>query len=112
MIGARRNATAAKVIAEWLAHDTRSVRRFRREAELCARLAHPNIAAVLDAGNRPRDYIVMELVDGRNAAMRLEEDEPLTPVQVVDVVAHICEALGHAHARGVLHCDVAPRNIA
>jgi serine/threonine protein kinase len=106
-----RRDVAAKVIVDWLAHDSPSIRRFRREAELCARLAHPNVAAVLDAGHRPREYIVMELVDGRDAAMRLEEDEPLAPVEVVDVVAQICDALGHAHARGVLHCDVAPRNI-
>jgi serine/threonine protein kinase len=102
---------AAKVIAEWLAHDAPSVRRFRREAALCARLAHPRIPAFLDAGTHPRDHIVMELVDGRHAAERLDEDERLTPPEIVDVVIQICDALGHVHARGVLHCDVAPRNV-
>jgi eukaryotic-like serine/threonine-protein kinase len=102
---------AAKVIAHWLAHDTATVRRFRREAELSARLAHPNIAGILDAGARPRDYIIVELVDGRDAATRLKQDEPLSTEHAIRVVAEVCDALEHAHARGVVHCDVAPRNI-
>jgi serine/threonine protein kinase len=59
---------AVKIIAGGLAHDSAAVRRFRHEAELCARLAHRNVAAVLDAGSRPREYIVMELVDGGDVA--------------------------------------------
>jgi serine/threonine-protein kinase len=102
---------AAKVIAHWLAHDTAAVRCFRREAALCARLAHPNIAGILDTGTRPRDFIITELVDGRDAATRLAQDEPLATEHAVHVVVEICDALEHAHARGVVHCDVAPRNI-
>jgi serine/threonine-protein kinase len=102
---------AVKVIAGWLAEDPATVRRFRREAELCGRLAHPNVAAVLDAGNRPREYIVMELVDGQDAATLLKRDRPFTTVQAVGVVVQICEALEHVHGRGVVHGDVAPRNI-
>jgi eukaryotic-like serine/threonine-protein kinase len=102
---------AAKVIAHWLAHDMAAVRCFRREAALCARLAHPNIAGVLDAGTRPRDYIIVELVDGRDAATLLKQDESLSTEHAIQVVAAICDALEHAHARGVVHCDVAPRNI-
>jgi serine/threonine protein kinase len=45
---------AVKVLAERLAPDPLSVQRFRREAKLCARLAHPNIVAILDAGVEPR----------------------------------------------------------
>jgi serine/threonine protein kinase len=74
---------AVKVIAAWLAEDPATVRRFLREAELCARLEHPSVAAVLDAGNRPREYIVMELVDGQDAAPLLKRDHPFTPVQAV-----------------------------
>jgi serine/threonine protein kinase len=55
---------AVKVIASWLVDDAPSLRRFRREAELAARLSHPNVVTVLDAGSRPREYLVMELVDG------------------------------------------------
>ena len=95
---------AVKVIAEPLAHDAAAVRRFQREAELCARLAHRNVAAVLDAGSRPREYIVMELVIGPDLA------SPPVP-SAVDVLLQVCDALEHAHGRGVVHGDVVLRNV-
>lgn len=55
---------AVKLIAERVAHVPALVGQFRREAELCARLAHRNIVAILDAGVDPRDFIVMEYVEG------------------------------------------------
>ena len=85
---------AVKLILEELAHDSASVRRFRREAELCARLAHRNVAAVLDAGSRPREYIVMELVDGSAVATVPTES-------AAGAILQICDALEHAHGRGV-----------
>ena len=106
-----RRDVAVKLIIESLARDSAAVRRFRREAELGARLAHPNIAAVLDAGSRPRDYMVMELVDARDAGTLLEQDHALTSRHAVEVVVQICDALEHAHGRGVIHGDVTPRNI-
>ena len=78
-----RRDVAVKLIIESLARDSAAVRRFRREAELGARLAHPNIAAVLDAGSRPRDYMVMELVDARDAGTLLEQDHALTSAHAV-----------------------------
>jgi serine/threonine protein kinase len=95
-----RRDVAVKVIAEALAHDPAAVRRFQREAELCARLAHRNVAAVFDAGSRPREYIVMELVSGPDLA---------TPS--VGALLQLCDALEHAHGRGVVHGDVMPRNV-
>jgi eukaryotic-like serine/threonine-protein kinase len=102
---------AAKVIVDWLAHDTAAIRRFRREAELCARLAHRNIAGILDVGTHARDYIIVELVRGRDAATMLKQDERFSTEHAIQVVAEIADALEHAHSRGVVHCDVAPRNI-
>lgn len=102
---------AVKVITERLARDPRFVRHFRREAELCARLAHPNIVAILDAGEQPRDFIVMEFVEGLNAGALLQRRARLTPGQAVDLVAQVCQALAYAHDRDVVHHDVSPRNI-
>ena len=102
---------AVKVIAEHLAHDPPFVRRFRREAELCARLAHPNIVGILDAGYSPRDHLVMEFVHGVDAGTLLRARGPLTPDQTVNVVAQVCDALAYAHDRDVVHVDVSPRNI-
>jgi serine/threonine protein kinase len=98
---------AVKLIAEWLAGDEAALRRFQREAELAARLAHPNIPAILDVGTHPRPYIVMELVDGLNVATLLNQRQRLA----VDVVVELCDALEHVHDHGVVHCDVAPRNV-
>jgi len=102
---------AVKVIAEPLSHDPVAVRRFHREAELAARLAHPNIVAILDAGRKPHDFIVMEFVLGLDAGKLLKSSGRLTPGQAVRVVAQICGALAHAHEQGVIHQDVTPYNI-
>ena len=95
---------AVKLIVEPLAHDSAAVRRFRREAELSARLAHRHVAAVLDAGSRPREYIVMELVDGPDLAS-------VPTASAAEAILQICDALEHAHGRGVIHGDVTPQNI-
>ena len=102
---------AVKVIAERLARDPLFVRRFRREAELCARLRHPNIVTVLDAGVAPQEFIVMEFVNGLDAGTLLQREGRLTPGEAVHLVAQICDALAYAHDQDVLHHDVSPRNI-
>jgi serine/threonine protein kinase len=102
---------AVKVIGERHARDPSFVRRFRWEAQLGARLAHPNIVAVLDAGAQPRDFIVTELVRGLDAATLLRRRGRLTPGETVDIVVQVCDALAHAHGRDVIHLDVSPSNI-
>ena len=92
------------------------VSRFRREAELLARLEHPGIARVYEAGHaRPwgekgpeLPYLVMELVDGSPvtvAAARLDAAERLR------LIGLICDAVQHAHERGVVHRDLKPANV-
>jgi serine/threonine protein kinase len=102
---------AVKVIAERFVRRPEYVRRFRREAQICAPLGHPNIVTVLDAGVAPRDFIVMELVEGADVGTRLKREGPPTPGEVVHVVAQVCEALAYTHDRGVIHQDVSPHNI-
>lgn len=102
---------AVKVIGERHARDPLFVRRFRSEAQLGARLAHPNIVAVLDAGARPRDFIVTELVRGLDAATLLHRRGRRAPGETVDIVVQVCDALAHAHARDVIHLDVSLSNV-
>ena len=102
---------AVKVIADHLAGDPRFVRRFHREAQLCARLAHPNIVAVLDAGYAPRDFIVMDLVEGIEAGSLVQDRPRLASDEALHVLLQVADALSHAHDRGVLHEDVSLRNI-
>lgn len=102
---------AVKLISERLAADPNFVERFRREARLCARLAHSNIVAIRDRGDRPRDFIVMEFVDGLDARELLQRRGRLTEGRTVHLVAQICDALTYLHNQGVVHCDVSPSNI-
>jgi serine/threonine-protein kinase len=79
---------------------------FRREGSAIARLAHPHIVPVVELGD---DFLVTAFVDGSNLARRLQT--PVDPAVAVRIARQIASALGHAHARGVVHRDVKPSNI-
>ena len=102
---------AVKVIAGGLVQDAVAVRRFRREAELGARLVHSNIVTVLDAGVEPQDFIAMELVNGVDAGTLARRTGRLTPHHAIRIVAPICDALQYAHDEQVIHGDVSGSNI-
>jgi serine/threonine-protein kinase len=85
--------------------------RFRREASAAARLNHPAIVTVFDfACDQGVHYLVMERVKGENLAALIAGRE-LAPAQCVEVLAQVCEGLGHAHAQGIIHRDIKPSNI-
>jgi tRNA A-37 threonylcarbamoyl transferase component Bud32 len=95
------------------AHD-RSVLRERsmREARVAARLTHPGVVTVhdvIEADGSP--WIIMELVPSRSLARVLAEDGPLWPARAAAMGMTLLEALGSAHAAGVVHRDVKPGNI-
>ena len=103
---------ALKVLKEELADDERFVERFRREARAAGALSHPNIAGVFDFGqHESRYYMVMELAEGRDLARVLREEGPLSPERSVRIGTQIAQALGHAHAAGVVHRDIKPPNV-
>ncbi len=102
---------AVKVIAARRVQDVLEVRRFRREAELGARLAHQSIVRVLDAGVDPQDFIVMELVEGVDAAKLVKRTGRLSLRHTLRVIGPICDALHYAHGMGVIHGDVTAGNI-
>ena len=94
------------------AMDSVAEHRFRREAELLARLQHPHIVPVLSVGwTRDVAYYVMPFVEGESLAVRLSRDGPLEVDAGVDLIREIADALGHAHSLGVIHRDVKPANI-
>ena len=102
---------AVKLIAPSLVQDVLAVRRFRREAELGARLTHTNIVTVLDAGVEPEAFIVMEVVDGVDAGTLVRRTGCLTLHHTIRILAPICEALQYAHDERVIHGDVSASNI-
>jgi eukaryotic-like serine/threonine-protein kinase len=85
--------------------------RAQREALAAARLDHPGVVAVFDAGVEAGErFLVSELVRGRTLAA-LEHDGALSDRDVVRVGLSLADALGHAHIRGVIHRDVKPQNV-
>jgi eukaryotic-like serine/threonine-protein kinase len=85
--------------------------RAEREARAAARLNHPGIVALYELGADESDFfLVSELVPGRTMA-ELNKAKALADRDVARIGAALCEALDHAHGRGVIHRDVKPQNV-
>src|SRR5918993_1382015 len=90
--------------------------RFRREGRTAARLSHPSIVQVYDAGEgefegREVSYIVMEYVPGGDLKGLIDEKGPLASDELAKLGADVSSGLAHAHANGVIHRDIKPHNI-
>ena len=86
--------------------------RFFREAQACARIAHPNIVIVHDMGeDSGRLYIVMELLEGEELRHVIARHTELVFEKKLDLVRQICDGLHFAHQKGVVHRDIKPANI-
>jgi serine/threonine-protein kinase len=107
-----RRPVAVKVLSDRLDGNGTSRARFLREARLAARLAHPNVVKVFDAGEADgRPYIVMEYVPGTTVDELLARRRRVTPDEAVDIVAQACAGIQHAHEHGLVHRDVKPGNL-
>ena len=103
---------AVKVLRPELTADRRFVARFHREARIAARLRHPGIVGVYDAGEHDgRVCIVLEHVPGRTLAELVRHDGPIEPGRAARIAADVADALAHAHSRGIVHRDVTPGNV-
>lgn len=91
------------------------MRRFEREIRLLARLNHPRIAQVLDAGTAETPagripYFTMEFIEGRSIVDAAEAADMTTRERLM-LIADVCDAVQYAHLRGVIHRDLKPANI-
>jgi serine/threonine protein kinase len=103
---------AIKILATHLASEPGFYERFVREARMAARLSHPNVVQIFDAGeDDERPYIVMEYVPGRTVGDELRARGRLEPTRVVDLALQVCGGLEAAHASGLVHRDVNPQNL-
>ncbi len=108
-----KRAVAVKVIKagmDW--PKAQSWRRFEAERQALAMMDHPNIARVLDAGTTGsgRPFFVMELVKGVPIT-KYCDDHKLTPRQRLELFVPVCQAIQHAHQKGVIHRDIKPSNV-
>jgi eukaryotic-like serine/threonine-protein kinase len=106
-----RRKIALKVIK--LGMDTKSViARFEAERQALALMDHPNIAKVLDAGatDTGRPYFVMELVRGIKITNYCDENNLSTAARL-GLFVQVCQAIQHAHQKGIIHRDIKPSNI-
>lgn len=106
-----RRKVALKVIKPGMdSHEV--VARFEAERQALALMDHPNIARVLDAGTTDsgRPYFVMELVKGIPITDYCDQAQ-LIPRERLDLFAHVCQAVQHAHTKGVIHRDIKPSNV-
>jgi serine/threonine protein kinase len=105
---------AVKLLKPEYADDPTFRARFDAEARHAASLHHPGIASVFDYGveeESHRPYLVMELVEGQPLSVLLAGGRPVDPEQARRLVAQTADALGAAHAAGVVHRDVKPANL-
>jgi eukaryotic-like serine/threonine-protein kinase len=106
-----RRTVALKVIKAGM--DTRAVLvRFEAERQALALMDHPHIARVFDAGTTDsgRPFFVMELVKGVPITLFCDERK-LTPRQRLELFVPVCQAIQHAHQKGVIHRDIKPSNV-
>jgi Protein kinase domain len=104
---------AIKVVHAELLNDPDARGRFRREAQLVARLQHPSIVSIFDYGTLPGGgaYLVMELVRGEDLRRVLSREGALPPARAARILSQIGSAIDAAHRAGVLHRDLKPENV-
>lgn len=108
-----RRRVAVKVLKPGIVSPT-ALRRLEREADIMARLQHPGIAQVIEAGVEPgpppRPYFVMEYIEGTPVSDYVTAHH-LTTTDRLRLFIAVCEAVQHAHGNGVIHRDLKPSNI-
>jgi serine/threonine-protein kinase len=117
---------AVKILHRELSGNAELVGRFHREAKIASRLSHPNVVSVLMAGSIPQKgdprvggemYLVMEHLDGMSLLSALAAagtggvPSALPLSRALHIAIQICEAVGEAHAQGIVHRDIKPENV-
>ena len=103
---------AVKLMHREISEEADQLERFRREARAAARLSHPNLVSVIDAGeDEGRPYIVFEYIEGQTLKQRITERGRLEIDEAVAYAIEIGRGLLAAHGRKLVHRDVKPQNV-
>jgi len=104
---------AIKLLHKELAADPACVERFAQEARAASRLTHPNLLSVYGSGRAAngQPYLIMDFLDGKTLEEIIRAEGVLELTRFLNIFAQVCEALAHAHRKGVMHRDLKPGNI-
>jgi len=103
---------AVKVMHREMSEQEDQLQRFRQEARAVAKLTHPNVVSVIDAGeDGGHPYIVFEYVKGETLKQRIARVGALDPQEAIAYAIEVGRGLGIAHARNMVHRDIKPQNV-
>lgn len=103
---------AIKVLKEELFEDENNRKRFKQEAAIIDQLDHPNIIKVIERGqSRDTMFIVMELLEGRTLAKKIEEEKRLDLMEGLHIMIQVADAATKIHSKNIIHRDLKPDNI-
>jgi eukaryotic-like serine/threonine-protein kinase len=103
---------AVKVMHREMSEQEDQLQRFRQEARAVAKLSHPNVVSVIDAGeDGGHPYIVFEYVEGETLKQRIARDGALETQDAIAYAIEVGRGLSVAHARNMVHRDIKPQNV-
>ncbi len=103
---------AIKILPKRFSENPEYVERFYKEGQAAGKLNHHNIVRAIDVGEAGGyHYFVMEYVEGKTIADDLVAGNVFEEAEALDIIIQVANALGHAHACGLIHRDVKPKNI-
>jgi serine/threonine-protein kinase len=103
---------AIKVLPKRFTENPEYVERFYKEGQAAGKLNHPNIVQAIDVGESGGyHYFIMEYVEGKTIADDLSAGKVFDEHEALEIIIQVAHALAHAHARGLIHRDVKPKNI-
>jgi serine/threonine-protein kinase len=108
-----KRAVAVKVLKPELSANPMLLRRFNAEAEVVAKLGHPNTVNIYDFGQDTDGslYIAMEFIEGRSLRTVIQHEAPLPPARAFAIAVQVAASLADAHAHGIVHRDLKPDNV-
>jgi len=105
-------SVAIKVLPRRFSENPEYVQRFYKEGQAAGKLNHPNIVQAIDVGEAGGyHYFVMEYVEGKTISDDISAGHIFGEKEAIEIIIQVCHALQHAHAHGLVHRDVKPKNI-